>query len=226
MLELVREAGKATGRGYFIGKKLKEILREKGVSKYYLAKQAGFSPSTITGYIKDRHAASPKAIEKIARVLDIPETFFFEEEPPKTSVPTSELVEREYIAIPIITGVGAGGEVITDNHTLIKRSKLPRLSVSGFEVKGDSMEPTIPKGWIVLIDPDDRELAEGKVYLFAYSGGSAENGLLIRRVHRVNNEWELVPDNRRYAPQKLTDEFKIVGRVIKKIPKIEPMDVE
>ncbi len=36
----------------------------------------------------------------------------------------------------------------------------------------------------------------------------------------------MVPDNRKYAPEKFTDEWRVVGRVIKKMPKMEPMSVE
>jgi len=124
---------KATGRGYYIGKKLEKLLAERGLKKNQLAKRAGISPGTITDLIKNRHAASPKN-------LKVPQSYFIEEEPPKEYPPTPEVVEREYIAIPIITGVGAGGEVITDNYTLIKRSQLPRKTLSAFEVQGDSIQ--------------------------------------------------------------------------------------
>ena len=88
------------------------------------------------------------------------------------------------------------------------------------------MEPTIPKGWIVLIDPDDRKLQSGKIYLFASSGGADQNGLLIRRDFRQNDEWMMVPDNRKYQPEKLTDTWKVVGRAVKKMLKMELMNVE
>ena len=216
---------KVTGRGYYIGEKLQKILSERKLKQNQLAKMAGISPGTITDLIKNRHAASPKNLKKIARALGVPESYFIEEEPPKEYPPSPEVVEREYVAIPIITGVGAGGEVITDNYTLIKRAQLPRKTLSAFEVQGDSMEPTIPQGWIVLIDPEDMELQDGKVYLFARSGGS-DNGLVIRRVFKENGDWMMVPDNRKYAPEKFTDEWRVVGRVIKKMPKMEPMSVE
>jgi len=216
---------KATGRGYYIGKKLEKLLAERGLKKNQLAKRAGISPGTITDLIKNRHAASPKNLKKIAQALGVPQSYFIEEEPPKEYPPTPEVVEREYIAIPIITGVGAGGEVITDNYTLIKRSQLPRKTLSAFEVQGDSMDPTIPKDWFVLIDSEDTELQSGKVYLFARSGGP-ENGLVIRRVFKENDDWVMVPDNRKYPPEKLTDEWRIVGRVVQKMPKMEPISVE
>ncbi|ADO44923.1 putative phage repressor [Hydrogenobacter thermophilus TK-6] len=213
---------KATRRGYFIGEKLKKLLQEKGLSIYRLAKLTGLTQSGLSMIINNQRAVSPAILRKIAETLNIPEVYFIEEEPTKEYPPSPEVIEREYIAIPIITGVGAGGEVITDDYTLIKRTQLPKKTVSAFEVEGDSMEPTIPKDWLVLVDPTDLQLYEGGIFLFASQG----NGLFIRRVHKVDNQWELVPDNRKYAPQKLTEEIKVLGRVLKKLPKIEPMEVE
>lgn len=217
---------KGKGRGYIIADKLKRLLEEKGITQYKLAQKSGIPQPQISDYIRGRYGVSRATLEKLAQALGVSPSYFLEEEPPKEYPPTSDVVEREYIIIPIITGVGAGGEVITDGYTLIKRSRLPKRSVAGFEVRGDSMEPSIPKGYIVLIDPEDTELREGKVYLFATESGGRENGLILRRVHRVNGEWELVPDNRKYAPQRLTPDFRVVGRAIKKIPPVEVEDIE
>ena len=213
-------------RGYFIGEKLKQLLDEKKITQYKLAKITGIPQPMISGYVNNKHGISKSNLVKLAQALGVSPSYFIEDEPPKQYPPTPDVVEREYIAIPIITGVGAGGEVYTDNYTLIKRAQLPRRTLSGFEVQGDSMEPTIPYGWIVLVDTDNRELQEGKVFLFAYSGGSTENGLLIRRVFKKNGDWILTPDNRHYAPEKLTDDWKIIGKVVKKMPQMEPEDVE
>ena len=214
-------------RAYLIGDKLKKIMEEKKITQYRLAIESGIPQSMISAYVNNKHGISKKNLKKLAEALGISESYFIEEDLPKQYPPTPEVVEREYIAIPIITGVGAGGEVITDDYTLIRRSQLPRKSLSAFEVRGDSMEPTIPKGWIVLIDPDDKKLQNGKIYLFATSGGGAdENGLLIRRVFRQNDEWMMVPDNRKYQPEKLTDTWKVVGRAVKKMPKMELENVE
>ena len=216
---------KGAERGYFIGEKLKKILKEKNLTQYKLAKLSGIPQPMLSGYIHNRHGISKVNLAKLSKALGVPMSYFIEEEPPKEYPPTPEVVEREYVAIPIITGVGAGGEVITDNYTLIKRAQLTKKTLSAFEVQGDSMEPTIPKDWIVLIDPEDVELQDGKVYLFARSGGP-DNGLVIRRVFKENREWTMVPDNRRYAPEKFTDEWRVIGRVIKKMPKMEPINVE
>ena len=220
-----KEETHESGRAYLIGDKLKKIMKERELTQYALAKKSGIPQSMLSAYINNKHGISKKNLKKLAQALGVPESYFIEDEPPKEYPPSPEVVEREYIAIPIITGVGAGGEVITDNYTLIKRAHLPKKTLSAFEVQGDSMEPTIPKDWIVLIDPEDVELQDGKVYLFARSGG-LDNGLVIRRVFKRNGDWMMVPDNRKYAPEKLTNEWRVVGRVIKKMPKMEPMNVE
>ena len=226
MLCVAEEQNLGRERAYLIGDKLKKIMEEKGLTQYALAKKSGIPQSMLSAYVRNKHGISKKNLKKLAQALGVPESYFIEDDPPKQYPPTPDVVEREYIAIPIITGVGAGGEVITDNYTLIRRAQLPRRVLSAFEVEGDSMEPTIPKGYLVLIDPDDRELVDGKVYLFASGSGTTENGLTIRRVFKQNDEWVMVPDNRTYAPSTLSADWVIVGRVVKKMPKMEPEDVE
>ena len=217
---------KESERGYLIGEKLKRLLEKKNITQYKLSKITGIPQPMISGYIHNKHGISRVNLEKLSKALDVPISYFIEEEPPKGYPPTSDVVEREYVAIPIVTKVGAGGQMYTSDYILMKRSSLPKLKVSGFIVEGDSMEPTIPQGWVVFIDPNDVELLEGKVYLFNIFTETDDNGLVIRRVFKEGDRWIAVPDNRKYKPETIDDGWKVVGRVIKKMPMVEPMNVD
>ena len=220
---------KGKGKGILIGDKLRPLLEKIQASERELACRIGISPTAVYKWKTNKSGITWEQLQVLSEALGVSTDYFLEDkeedEPPKKYPPTPEVVEREYIAMPIIAGVGADGEVLTDDYTLIKRSLLPRRTLYAFEVQGDSMEPTIPKDWIVLIDLEDVELRDGKVYLFARSGG-LNNSLVIRRVFKESGDWMMIPDNRKYAPEKFTDERRVVGRVIKKMPKMEPMNVE
>ena len=126
---------------------------------------------------------------------------------------TSNVSEEDYIKVPIITRVGAG-EVITDDYILIERGKLPSLSVKAFKVVGDSMEPRLYEGEIVLIDPNDVELKDGAIYLFARSNGNNENVLTLRIAKKIGENWFMVPANEKYPIVKLTDEWRVIGKAV------------
>ena len=66
---------------------------------------------------------------------------------------------------------------------------------------------------LVIIDEEDKELQDGRIYLIA----EQNNGLRIRRLRKVDGVWWLFPDNPEYPPERLTPDLWIVGRVLYKI---------
>ena len=67
-------------KGFLIGEKLSELLRRKGISQYRLSQLTGIPQPVISDYIRNRHGISYENLEKIAEVLKVPITYFFEEE--------------------------------------------------------------------------------------------------------------------------------------------------
>jgi phage repressor protein C with HTH and peptisase S24 domain len=78
---------------------------------------------------------------------------------------------------------------------------------------GDSMEPTIPNGAVLLLDLSIKEVANGYIYAIRREGE-----LLVKRVqHRIDGTIVLISDNPRYEreeirPERLLD-LHVVGRV-------------
>jgi len=78
---------------------------------------------------------------------------------------------------------------------------------------GDSMEPLIPDGALMLVDVSIREVRNGCIYVIVKDGD-----LLVKRVHRkVDGTISLISENTRYPPEEITptllDKLHIVGRV-------------
>ncbi|RUM30550.1 MAG: hypothetical protein DSY42_04445 [Aquifex sp.] len=88
VLKLMKKTGskRLTKRGYFIGDKLKTLLDIKKISQYRLAKMTGISQGTISDYIRNRHAISPSNLEKIAKALGVPVSYFIEDETSEESI--------------------------------------------------------------------------------------------------------------------------------------------
>jgi len=78
---------------------------------------------------------------------------------------------------------------------------------------GDSMEPLIPDGALMLVDVSIREVRNGCIYVIVKDGD-----LLVKRVHRrVDGTIALISENTRYPPEDISpallDKLHIVGRV-------------
>lgn len=93
------------------------------------------------------------------------------------------------------------------------RSLLPQ-NLMAVEVTGQSMEPSLFEGDLVVVNVADTTPRDGEVFAANYDGE-----LVIKRLMRDAGEWYLYSDNsdkRRY-PSKLCDERTIiVGRIVHK----------
>jgi phage repressor protein C with HTH and peptisase S24 domain len=81
-------------------------------------------------------------------------------------------------------------------------------------VTGESMEPALYDGDLVVVNTDDTAPRDGDAFAINYEGE-----LVIKRLRRDAGEWWAASDNadqRRYAPKLCTEDVKIVGRIIYK----------
>lgn len=81
-------------------------------------------------------------------------------------------------------------------------------------VCGDSMEPALWDGDLVVINTADTTPADGEAFAMNYEGE-----LVIKRLRRDAGEWWAASDNadqRRFAPKRCTEDVKVIGRVVYK----------
>lgn len=82
------------------------------------------------------------------------------------------------------------------------------------EVHGDSMEPTLSNGDLILLDMRHGKVMDNSVYAIQLNGG-----LLVKRIQRkLNGSIIVKSDNPRYEPESLdpteADQLRVVGRVV------------
>jgi phage repressor protein C with HTH and peptisase S24 domain len=86
-------------------------------------------------------------------------------------------------------------------------------SMVAMEVFGQSMEPVIREGDIVLIDQSQTNILAGAIYAVG-----VEDTILVKRLEKHPNKLVLCSDNRNYEPIYLekedTDRVRIIGKVI------------
>ncbi len=208
----------------FIHERLKIIRKTLGLSQSEFAKQLGKTLKTIQRWESGQYNIPESALRLISRTFNISLKWLTEGEGemflPKESV--EDLVALPVIYIPGKSLQGAFRELIniyTSGYEFIQKSKLPNIKAKAFKVGEDSMEPTIHKGEMVIIDEEDRELVDGGVYLIA----EPENGLIVRRLRNLNGEWWLFADNPTYTPERLKESVIVLGRVKYKF---RPAEVE
>ena len=87
-----------------------------------------------------------------------------------------------------------------------KAEKLFALKVSG-----ESMEPGLWDGDLIVMDSAQTAPVDGEVYVANYEGE-----VVVKRLERNAGEWWLTSDNPRFKPKKCDEHAEILGRVIYK----------
>jgi phage repressor protein C with HTH and peptisase S24 domain len=82
------------------------------------------------------------------------------------------------------------------------------------EIENDSMEPDFKQGDLILVDPD--RAADNGDFVVAANG---DHHWTFKQLVRDGSDWYLKPLNPRYQNKLLTDDIRIVGRVIEHQPK-------
>lgn len=81
-------------------------------------------------------------------------------------------------------------------------------------VKGDSMEPTLSNGDLILIDISSNYVEDNAIYVLQYNGT-----LLVKRIQRrMDGSVTIMSDNSVYSPETLTghlvEQLNVIGRVV------------
>ncbi len=128
----------------------------------------------------------------------------------------------DFIDVPLYGSIAAGTPIdmmeVDDTHpvptALVKRHPDAFL----LTVEGNSMNRVLPNGSYALIDPCDEVTADNKPYAVCVNGYSAT----IKRVHKLANGFELVPDSTDPTYKSTiydygeegTETITIIGRVV------------
>ncbi len=130
-----------------------------------------------------------------------------------------------YLAVPLVEGrIAAGhagaipGDCVHDLVWVYKPEIGARqhhdLRAVRLAPDADSMEPTIRRGSIVIIDPTEGYPLPKAIYAVRLD---EEEGCAIKRVSQTENHWVLVSDNPEYPPiamEKARMPNIVIGRVI------------
>ncbi|MEJ6008656.1 XRE family transcriptional regulator [Novosphingobium aquae] len=218
----------------FRGDRLEALLLLRGISQSELARRVGISQASIWKLTKEP-AQGSKHIHKIARELGTSPEYLMgesdiedgptpgesrlafrgaEPEPP----PNPDLVEIDEIDLRF----GMGGTYL-DEHVNAEPRQFSRAWLKNFTKAapehlvwtigdGDSMEPTIRSGEVILIDKSQTKPLMGDGIWAAAFG---EIGIVKRLLPMPDGTVQIHSDNPLVRPQVATDgELHIIGRVI------------
>lgn len=227
-----------------IGKRIKEVREEKGISQKDLANFVGIKQPTLSA-LESGKAKSTSNIASFAKKLGV-NAYWLE-----TGRGSKYLASEEEAAAYEVSKACVIDEddVFIDDAVRIKRIRLQiKAGMSGYEISqidedgqpvflrlqwlnarhykpenlvalhvyGSSMEPKLFDGDTVVIDLSDTEPRDGEVYAVNYEGEA-----VIKRLSRDAGSWWLTsdnPDKTIYPRKAVTNDIcKIIGKAVYKM---------
>ncbi|WDA46792.1 LexA family protein [Fusobacterium nucleatum] len=194
-----------------VGKMIKELRIKKNISQEDLANILSVNRATIANYESGRRALTIDKLEELLNALDTSLADFFN----SNNLEKTEVKPQELKKIPILSDVSAGygKEALEDaTHWIKLPTSIARNATFGTFVAGDSMEPKINDGDLLLVQ-DTPQLDSGEIGVFLLN-----EKVYCKRFHYnpITKELVLKSLNTNYKPMYISrdDDFRIIGKVV------------
>lgn len=215
-----------------LGAAIASAMKIKGVSHTDLANHFGVKKPSVYGWTSKGTISKGKLPELLAYFSDVvgPEHWGIPAGSPLINSPLAEkssaleatdpgpdYVAVERVLLKVSAGVtgfqvehlyGNGPPIFFRADWLASKGYKPSR-LFALRVSGESMEPHLYDGDLVIINSEDASPRDHEVYVVNYEGE-----VLIKRLLRDAGEWWLTSDNPRYQSKRCHEQALLLGRVI------------
>ncbi len=210
--------------------KLAEIVEEKrkalGMSMADVHKIA--FPGTQSTAIQNLKRGTPPNLNTLSKLLEALGLEFYIGPPRTEPAPVTLLQDEPFDTVPRYDAASAAGNGVVNfddppidylafSKTWLEQNGIHAGTCVLINVKGDSMEPSIYDGDLVMIDRRKKTIRTGRLYVFR----DGDNGLRLKRLDIIpDTAIMLRSDNPKHPPEPRTGEAMnaisngIVGEVI------------
>ncbi|MCH8156357.1 MAG: hypothetical protein IID18_01165 [Nitrospinae bacterium] len=213
-----------------IAKRIKSLRKKFGWSIEDLAKQLSMNSVVFENYEKGIWPLSTTLLGDLLRIFRVEPHLLFQDEPPTTQVPelkifhatstkgSPSIQSEDYVSIPLTqSSIAAGQPIIQEDNIedyvlLHIRAARKKNNLVASRVDGDSMEPMLHSGDIIVIDRDDKRIVPKKMYAVFY-----EDGLTAKFIEKQKHLLILRPVNPTAQVQVINlneNQDPVVGRII------------
>lgn len=198
--------------------RLKELRENAELSQYAFARALGVAQSTIGNWESGRREPNFQTTQRIAAFFNVSIDYLMGAvNEPTASASTSS--STPWPAIPILGNVAAGTPAEAVENIIGYEEISPTLAVTGeffaLRVDGDSMEPRMKKGDIVIVRKQE-DVESGDIAVVLVNGDAAT----IKRIKKRPEGLMLIPSNPSFEPMFYTNEeintlpVNIIGKVV------------
>jgi phage repressor protein C with HTH and peptisase S24 domain len=204
--------------------RLREWVASVG-SQSKAARISGVSQTQISDLLNNGGNPSMKTLTALADTTGKPVEFWVSGTLPEG--PDSSPVSGLMVAIPILSATAsAGGGSYNGDEESVGQLSFDRSDpvfagrtikhLHLIRVQGDSMEPTIHDGRLVMIDTSKRRHGQDGIYAIRSGAGEEAEARIKRLRYGTNAGVEIISDNSIYPVERVPDrnEIALIGRAI------------
>ncbi len=193
--------------------RIKALRSKKQIKQIELASAVNVSQAALSGYETGKYEADLETYKRIANFFGVSLGYLLGDDEPNS-------VRSDYIRIPVLGRVAAGIpidaiEEVIDWEDISADMAVGGAEYFGLQIKGDSMEPKISSGDIVIVrkQPD---VESGEIAVVLVNGDDAT----VKKVKKSAAGITLIANNPAYDPLFYSNEdieklpVVILGRVV------------
>lgn len=205
-------------QAFELGKYLKERREELKYSTNHIEIHTGINKADLSRIENGKKKKiNPIYLKELAKVLKLNQIELFNKIGyiDDKYLPKNEIVETEFMTIPVYSSVsaGLGCEVCSDPIDYLPYPKTTG-EIIAIRVEGDSMEDTIPDGSTIVVKKNVM-VEIGEIGVFLTNGIDYKEGY-VKRLRHKNGTYVLESDNKKYEDIKIkTSDIIACGKVIK-----------
>lgn len=202
-----------------ISERIKKGLQIRNMKQADLVALTGIGKSSISTYISGEYEPKQRNIYKIAKALNVNEAWLMgvDCDMARTSI-ANNLPAAHGVKIPVLGRVSAGIP-LTASEYIVDTEEIPAAMAAdgeyfGLMIKGDSMEPKISNGDVVIVRKQE-DADDGDVVIALVNGDDA----VCKRLKKYSDGISLISNNPAYEPMYFTNSeitekpVQIIGKV-------------
>ncbi len=197
---------------------VRKTMKARAISQTRLAEALGFaSQSAVSALLAGKRRVTvdeAAAIYALLKLDAVPPAAAPEPASARLRDTRTDEQGPGYGIVPVIGMAGAGrwreAVAMPQGHMPVP-ARLAGRGAFGIAVSGDSMDLLIDDGGLILVDPAQKELAPGGIYLITNSQGEAT----VKRYRRDPSRFEPCSRNPDHQPFLVDDDdFMVLGKVV------------
>lgn len=202
------------GNKEVMAENIQYYLDRHGITRYKMCQDLNISYTTLATWLQAKSYPRIDKIEMMANYFHIPKSALVEKRKPENII--DHQIENT-VRVPVLGTIACGDPIdacenIDDYRMEYFPNGVPSGKLIDLRCQGDSMEPTIPDGSIVVIRVQP-EVENGEIAAVLVDGDTRAT---LKRVKYVKGKVVLWPENQKYDPILLDKDNpgRIIGKAI------------